>query len=309
MNDQLISKLLQIMSIALASKDTVTHTRAQYQDCTEKLLLQVVPNFLSGINHIYEDIKLLRGGNVSRISEEYCKDGNVSQYVSALLLSRGTTIVYNHLEKRSSFFYNFFVKALRQNKIVTHFNCYWSPAGSSGAGKHADIHDVLVVQLAGSKCWKFEGRNIDLRAGDILFVRKGTLHDPVSPEGSDSLHLTIGMVTEPESCPAFPEPVFMCEPWQQRHALQFVKSMNVLSTTLLPAIHLDEKVHVVEDTEKIFFLYRKNELSLAKILYMAVFTQQSVGRLLYFRSEVDRQSIINFILTIYKSGIPFCLEK
>lgn len=85
-------------------------------------------------------------------------------------------------------------------------NAYITWGTTSGFGVHRDDHDVIILQLSGSKQWKVYGPNrgdkptaedIDpvwegtLESGDILHVPRDWWHD-VSGNGTGSYHLTFG---------------------------------------------------------------------------------------------------------------------
>jgi hypothetical protein len=95
-------------------------------------------------------------------------------------------------------------------------NVYLTPPGAQGFRVHYDTHDVLVLQVQGQKLWRFwpaptvpfantytpwnhgpspaeEPRTQLLRAGDVLYVPRGILHDAVSRGVQSSLHLTISI--------------------------------------------------------------------------------------------------------------------
>jgi hypothetical protein len=94
-------------------------------------------------------------------------------------------------------------------------NAYYTPARSQGLPVHHDTHDVLVLQVSGSKRWlvhepAFElplkhqrygpelggpgpaVLDVVLRAGDTLYLPRGWLHEALTSE-EDSLHLTVGV--------------------------------------------------------------------------------------------------------------------
>jgi hypothetical protein len=94
-------------------------------------------------------------------------------------------------------------------------NAYHTPARSQGLPVHHDTHDVLVLQVSGSKQWLvyepvFElplkhqryrpelGEpgpavlDVELRAGDTLYLPRGWLHEALT-SAEDSLHLTVGV--------------------------------------------------------------------------------------------------------------------
>ncbi|MFD8980343.1 cupin domain-containing protein [Streptomyces sp. NPDC059564] len=95
-------------------------------------------------------------------------------------------------------------------------NAYASWTEREGFGLHWDDHDVVVVQLHGSKRWRLYGAtrqaptfrdvespeqpegdpvaDIVLAAGDVLYLPRGWWHAVSADQGSESLHLTFGMV-------------------------------------------------------------------------------------------------------------------
>jgi ribosomal protein L16 Arg81 hydroxylase len=94
-------------------------------------------------------------------------------------------------------------------------NAYYTPARSQGLPVHHDTHDVLVLQVAGSKRWlvydpvfelplkhqRYKAEmgdpgpvvmDVVLRAGDTLYLPRGWLHEALTSD-EDSLHLTVGI--------------------------------------------------------------------------------------------------------------------
>lgn len=91
-------------------------------------------------------------------------------------------------------------------------NCYASFGKWSGFVPHADPHDVMILQVWGSKRWRTYGMPVPhliddmrpakpeipiwedvLHSGDVLYVPRGEFHDAV-PEERPSVHLTIGLL-------------------------------------------------------------------------------------------------------------------
>ncbi|WP_328377078.1 cupin domain-containing protein [Streptomyces sp. NBC_00440] len=94
-------------------------------------------------------------------------------------------------------------------------NLYASWTGREGFGVHWDDHDVVVVQVDGSKRWKLYGptrsapMHLDmaepeqppeepvaefvLTPGDVLYLPRGWWHAVSASEGERSLHLTCGL--------------------------------------------------------------------------------------------------------------------
>ncbi|WP_371639745.1 cupin domain-containing protein [Streptomyces virginiae] len=97
-------------------------------------------------------------------------------------------------------------------------NAYASWTAEEGFGTHWDDHDVVVLQLEGSKRWKIYGptrqapawrdveapeaptgepiADIVLTAGDLLYLPRGWWHAVSADQGSASLHLTFGLATQ-----------------------------------------------------------------------------------------------------------------
>lgn len=96
-------------------------------------------------------------------------------------------------------------------------NVYLTPPGAQGFRIHYDTHDVLILQVAGEKLWRtwptppvpfannrtpHEGRSDPteeprtqmMRAGDVFYIPRGTLHDAASQGNQSSLHLTMGLL-------------------------------------------------------------------------------------------------------------------
>jgi ribosomal protein L16 Arg81 hydroxylase len=94
-------------------------------------------------------------------------------------------------------------------------NAYYTPAGSQGLPVHHDTHEVISLQVAGSKRWlvyepvlELPLKNqryrsvlgepgepvldVTLRAGDTLYLPRGWLHKALTSD-ADSLHITVGV--------------------------------------------------------------------------------------------------------------------
>ncbi|MGW2086868.1 JmjC domain-containing protein [Streptomyces sp. NPDC001880] len=96
-------------------------------------------------------------------------------------------------------------------------NAYASWTEREGFGLHWDDHDVVVVQVHGSKRWRLYGTtreaptfrdvespekpegdpvaDIVLAPGDVLYLPRGWWHAVTADQGTESLHLTFGLVS------------------------------------------------------------------------------------------------------------------
>jgi len=94
-------------------------------------------------------------------------------------------------------------------------NAYFTPAGSQGLPVHHDTHEVISLQVAGTKRWlvydpvlelplknqRYRSAlgepgepvlDLTLAAGDTLYLPRGWLHQALTSE-NDSLHITVGV--------------------------------------------------------------------------------------------------------------------
>ncbi|HEY0229115.1 MAG TPA: cupin domain-containing protein [Mycobacterium sp.] len=99
--------------------------------------------------------------------------------------------------------------------FVTQVNAYVTPPGSQGFTPHADDHDVLILQVRGSKIWHlYDGADrapheiggeepisiaslpsptdVRLEVGDVLYVPRGRVH-AAEATSEVSVHLTVGL--------------------------------------------------------------------------------------------------------------------
>ena len=73
-------------------------------------------------------------------------------------------------------------------------NAYLTPAGARGLTRHADEHDVLVLQSSGHKSWDVAGLGaITASPGDVLYLPAHTEHS-AEAQGEVSLHITVGIL-------------------------------------------------------------------------------------------------------------------
>lgn len=132
--------------------------------------------------------------------------------------SQGATVVWS---RAHDWFLN--VRALcREVQSALHLPClanvYLSPPSQQGFNAHYDSHDVFIVQVSGRKTFRFyeDGvtlpysyerfdsdahqagaltEEIELSAGDTLYIPRGMMHDAVSSHDETSLHITLGVYT------------------------------------------------------------------------------------------------------------------
>lgn len=120
------------------------------------------------------------------------------------LLERRATVVLNRCERADESLFRL-VKELKRARLSdVAANAYLSTPTSETFGWHVDTHDVLVLQLAGSKRWEIctspqrptehtaPSLVEELRAGEVLAVRRNVWHS-VQTTSDVSLHVTVGL--------------------------------------------------------------------------------------------------------------------
>jgi ribosomal protein L16 Arg81 hydroxylase len=128
---------------------------------------------------------------------------------------RGSTIVFQFLHERWPALQDLCSQLSSEFGIGFQVNAYLTPHNAQGLGVHYDTHDVFVAQVEGRKHWRlFESslrlplpsqpyqkgvhaaaapmQEFDLRAGDLLYLPRGVVHEALATDSS-SLHLTIGV--------------------------------------------------------------------------------------------------------------------
>jgi hypothetical protein len=109
------------------------------------------------------------------------------------LYRRGATLVLQSLQRTWPPLIEWCCALEAQLGWPVQANAYLTPAHERGLDRHADGHDVLALQIHGSKRWEVDGLgSFRLAAGDVLYVPAGTDH-VAATEAEPSLHLTVGI--------------------------------------------------------------------------------------------------------------------
>jgi hypothetical protein len=129
------------------------------------------------------------------------------------MTSQGATFVINGISQLVPSIAELAANIERDLAHHVSINCYASFGEHSAFHAHADNHDVLILQIAGSKHWR--GYGVDepyplqgghselttvvwddvLHVGDVLYLPRGEVHAAV-PVQRPCVHLTIGITEE-----------------------------------------------------------------------------------------------------------------
>ncbi|MEE3749938.1 cupin domain-containing protein [Mycobacterium intracellulare] len=179
------------------------------------LLPSAVDELLEQMRPEPSAVRLVKGGQDKDPASYRRGDGSLDPARARDGLADGYTIVLNGLER-----YSRAVAALSHSLEVelnfpTRVNAYVTPPDSTGFVPHYDPHDVLVLQIQGSKTWHAStdapvpaheigsrkgvgtdepssATDVRLRAGDVLYLPRGQVHS-AETHAEPSVHLTIGL--------------------------------------------------------------------------------------------------------------------
>lgn len=111
------------------------------------------------------------------------------------LVAGGATLVMQGLQRFWPPLARFCLDVEAELGHAVQANAYLSPPSAAGLAPHADDHDVVVLQVAGSKQWEVAGLgDVTLATGDAAYLPAGTRHSARTAIGP-SLHITLGLLT------------------------------------------------------------------------------------------------------------------
>lgn len=130
--------------------------------------------------------------------------------------SEGHTIIVNSVHDFSAPVATLVQNMQERMSFAVEANAYLTPPAAQGFKPHYDTHDVIVAHVAGEKQWRVYGpeaacplneltngdpfrreqlpepERFTLRAGDVLYIPRGWIHEAESDEQT-ALHLTLGI--------------------------------------------------------------------------------------------------------------------
>lgn len=157
----------------------------------------------------------LAQGNTPLPLDAYCVGGSYVDKRRVLALHhQGATIILRSVEQWSPELNRLRIAAETFFGFECQINVYITPASEKSTPPHWDTHDLIVMQIAGSKSWRlFEGQRtfpladerfcvgkdffstnyeeVVLHPGDTLYLPRGVIHEPVAE--TYSVHISIGI--------------------------------------------------------------------------------------------------------------------
>lgn len=153
-------------------------------------------------------------GNITPADFAY-ETGQVDPVRVNQLHADGATVILSGLHERLPALARYCraIEAAMSARVQT--NIYMTPGGNQGFNPHYDAHDVLVLQVSGTKEWRIYGTPVELpladqgfergmdvgeevqrfvlEPGDAVYIPRGMAHDAVATDET-SLHITTGLM-------------------------------------------------------------------------------------------------------------------
>lgn len=180
------------------------------------LSIEDIEALLTTGGQVFPDVQLVNASVDIPVSEYTDQDRRVIAPGLWRHHREGATVVISGAERR-------FVRLADLCRTVScelcmrsQANLYLSPGSHQGFKPHYDTHDVFVLQVSGSKLFRFYQSDVELpfseetfpsdyainpavqetvllTAGDTLYIPRGVVHDAVAQERTSSLHITLGV--------------------------------------------------------------------------------------------------------------------
>jgi hypothetical protein len=175
-----------------------------------------IDSVLTGTMIPGEDVSLVNTGRAVEPARYTTPQGHLDPVRAAQEFAGGATIILPALHRRLP------ALAAYCRSLETVFGCdlqtniYFTPDNAQGFRTHYDMHDVVVLQVHGSKTWKIYQSDLELplhsqpfdpegftpgpvidefvlHAGDMAYIPRGVVHDAIATDQM-SLHITTGLL-------------------------------------------------------------------------------------------------------------------
>ena len=190
--------------------------RANRKFFTSLLSITEIESLLSSHALHFPGVQLTHADESLSVSDYVDEDNRVLPLRLIQHYHQGATIVISQAQRLIQRLH----ELCRQIHLTLNLQCqanvYLSPPGKRGFNPHFDSHDVLILQVSGKKTFNFYSdgpelplrrhrfdasidkpgalqEQVELQAGDTLYIPRGVMHDALADESSPSLHITVGL--------------------------------------------------------------------------------------------------------------------
>lgn len=180
------------------------------------LSLGAVDDLLSFSSLSTESVSVVSGGSSTAPGEFAFPSGLVDVSRLYQRFDDGGTVIINQVEAHHAPLAKLCRALEAEMSTRLQANCYLTPAGAKGFRSHYDSHDVLALQVSGSKQWRlFDtpvelphrgqhfapedvrdaacSQEFELHPGDMCYLPRGVMHEAVAND-EQSLHITLGVL-------------------------------------------------------------------------------------------------------------------
>jgi ribosomal protein L16 Arg81 hydroxylase len=185
----------------------------------ELLSIADIDRLIAGVEMRGDNLQLVRSKPKVAPRDYTLSNGIVDPIRLADLYAEGATIILNQLQRLHPPL-DLLTRALEAAfSAPFQANIYLTPANGQGFPVHYDNHDVIVLQVEGSKAWRlyeapihlvYQGERFEpgvydpgettdsftLHAGDALYIPRGQMHEAAGGAAGPSLHITIGILAK-----------------------------------------------------------------------------------------------------------------
>ncbi len=190
--------------------------RGQPQYYRELLDLESIDRCLSAAGFLHPQVSVVASGrNIDSAAFAY-PSGLIDLVRLYQQFDDGGTIIVSQIEQRHMPLALLCRRLESELSTRLQANAYLTPVGAKGFRSHYDSHDVLVLQLSGTKHWRIfdtpielphRGQHFDpkevedtpctlefeLGPGDMCYLPRGVMHEAVTND-EVSLHVTMGLL-------------------------------------------------------------------------------------------------------------------
>jgi mannose-6-phosphate isomerase-like protein (cupin superfamily) len=185
----------------------------------ELLSLQRIDELIASIDFEAGALDMTRADPPIHREDFTFASGMVDRGAVARHFQQGATIILPQLHQFDRTLASFCRSLSNELSCHVQTNIYLTPPDAQGFRTHYDDHDVFVLQISGSKTWRlydtpvqnpFRGEGYQsgahpigepeeefvLKAGEVVYVPRGLMHDALTHGDEPSLHITVGLIVK-----------------------------------------------------------------------------------------------------------------